>query len=101
MEQRWQDTRRSHMVRMLLDKKKLERSELERRRGPCVAAQEAHHLKTLKLRQVLRQGPAIFRESVKMLFPEVSRVSKEKLSFILLYVLIKISEVMLIFFNAM
>ncbi|KAK3927911.1 Dynein intermediate chain 3, axonemal [Frankliniella fusca] len=78
MEQRWQETRRTHMVRMLLDKKKLEKSELERRRGPFVAAQEAHDLKTLKLRQVLRQGPAIFRETVKTLFPEVVKVTTQK-----------------------
>lgn len=76
MEQRWQETRRSHVVRMLLDKKKLEKSELERKRGPCVAAQEAQHLKMLKLRQVLRQRSTIFRDTVKVLFPEISPVSE-------------------------
>lgn len=75
MEQRWQETRRSHMVRMLLDKKKLEKSKLEISRGPFVAAQEANHLKKLKIRQVLRQGSVIFRETVRTLFPEVSKVS--------------------------
>ncbi|KAJ1526712.1 hypothetical protein ONE63_008292 [Megalurothrips usitatus] len=78
LEQRWQDTRRSHMVRMLLDKKKLEKSELERKRGPFIAAKEASHLKKMKLARVLHQGPAIFRETVKMLFPEVSKVSLHK-----------------------
>lgn len=75
------------MVRMLLDKKKLEKSELERRRGPFVAAQEANHLKQLKIRQVLRQGSVIFRETVRTLFPEVSTVSiKIKLAPLIVFI---------------
>jgi len=63
------------MMKMMMEKKRIDREDLERKRAPLVEAQEAMHLKQLKMREVQKHKNTIFRETIQVLFPEVSEVN--------------------------